>query len=138
MNNEKILIIYFSLSGNTARVAKKLQKQLHADIYRLQPTTPYPDDYEGLVAVGEREKDQAIHPQIAGQLPDLAQYTEVYIGYPIWWSRPPMIIHSLFDQYDLTGKKIIPFATSASTPLADTLAEMSALAKSARATLITK
>ncbi|MCH4172169.1 MAG: hypothetical protein LKF36_13175 [Lactobacillus sp.] len=136
MTSEKALIIYFSVSGNTKRAAEKLQQQTGADIYRLQPATPYPDDYDGVIAVGEKEKDNNIHPAIKGKLPNLAQYSKVYIGYPIWWQRPPMLIDSLFDQCDLTGKQIVAFATSAETPLADTLSEIKKLATAAGATLV--
>lgn len=134
--SKKSLIIYFTLSGNTQAAAQQLQQEIAADLYRLQPSEPYSANYDEIVARGEQEKDQGIEPAIAGALPDLAQYDRIYIGYPIWWSRPPMIIHSLFAQADFSGKQVTPFATSASTPLSATLSEMSKLIQAAGATLI--
>lgn len=136
--SKKSLIIYFSLSGNTQTAAQHLQQEITADLYQLQPSEPYSANYDEIVARGEQEKDQGIEPAIAGALPDLAQYDHIYIGYPIWWSRPPMIIHSLFAQADFKGKQITPFATSASTPLSATLAEMTELIQAAGATFVEK
>lgn len=134
----KELIIYFSLSGTTKKAALNLQKKLNADIYQLQAEKPYPSDYDGIVAVAQNEKDKQVHPELKKPLPDLTRYDKVYVGYPTWWSQPPMIIHSLFDQVNFTGKKVMAFATSASTPLTDTLDTFSDLAENAGAILFEK
>ncbi|WP_226997975.1 flavodoxin [Pediococcus damnosus] len=128
--------MYFSVSGNTKAAALNLQQQLHADIYRLQPEKAYPDDYDSLVPVAQNEKDSQSHPKLREPLPDLSQYTKIYVGYPTWWSQPPMIIHSLFEQVDFRGKTVTAFATSGSTPLKDTLATMTNLVKNAGGTLV--
>ena len=135
MAQSKTLIIYFSLSGNTKRAAEQLQRKLGADLYRLEPVQPYPQDYQEIITVGEAEKDHDRHPAIKQDWPDLSQYDEIAVGYPIWWGQPPMIIHSSFEQADFKGKTIMPFATSSSTPLSATLTVMRQLTRTAGATL---
>jgi flavodoxin len=134
--DEGSLIIYFSLTGNTKSAAEKLQKKTGAAIYQLQPEKPYPTDYNGIVAACEKEKDNQIHPKLGGNLPDFNQYSKIYVGYPTWWSQPPMIIHSLFEQGNFTGKEVVAFSTSASTPLADTVDVIQKLAKENGATFV--
>lgn len=129
--SKKSLIIYFSLSGKTQQAAMQLQQKTAADLYQLQPVEPYSTNYDDIVTRGEKEKDQEIMPAISGELPDFTQYDRIYVGYPNWWDRPPMIIHTLFAQPDFTRKQVIPFATSASSPLSATMAEMKKLIESA-------
>lgn len=132
----KSLIIYFSLSGKTRQAAKQLQQKTAADLYELQPAEPYPTNYDDIIARGEKEKDQELMPAISGKLPDVTQYDRIYVGYPIWWDRPPMIIHTLFTQAEFTGKQVTVFATSATSHLATTLAEMKKLIETAGGTLV--
>ncbi|MDV7718925.1 hypothetical protein GA840_03550 [Pediococcus ethanolidurans] len=136
MTAKRSLIIYFSVSGNTKKAAEKLQQKVGADIFQLQPAVPYPTSYDGLVSAGQNEKDHQIHPKLGNPLPNLSKYSKIYVGYPTWWSQPPMIIHSLFEQVDFTGKEIVAFSTSASTPLADTIDVIEKLAKKNGATLV--
>lgn len=132
----KSLIIYFSLSGKTQQVAKQLQQKTAADLYELQPAEPYPTNYDDIVVRGEKEKDQELRPAISGDLPDLSQYERIYVGYPNWWDRPPMIIHTLFTQADFTGKQVTPFVTSYSSPSSAIMAEMKKLIETAGGTLV--
>lgn len=132
----KSLIIYFSLSGKTRQVATQLQQKTAADLYELQPAEPYPTNYDDIVARGEKEKDQELRPAISGDLPDLSQYERIYVGYPNWWDRPPMIIHTLFAQADFTVKQVTPFVTSYSSPSSTTMAEMKKLIETAGGTLV--
>ncbi|WP_412990154.1 flavodoxin [Pediococcus siamensis] len=135
MNQGKALIIYFSLTGNTRRAAEKLQKKTGADLYQLQPATPYPSDYDGIVAAGEYEKDHHIHPRLGGKLPELASYDKIYVGYPTWWAQPPMIIHSLFEVLSFQDKVVVPFSTSVSTPLSETISVIEKLVQKSGGTL---
>ena len=112
MAQSKTLIIYFSLSGNTTRAAEQLQRKLGADLYRLEPVQPYPQDYQEIITVGEAEKDHDRHPAIKQDWPDLSQYDEIAVGYPIWWGEAPRIISTCMESYDFSGKTVIPFCTS--------------------------
>lgn len=115
-NNGKTLIVYFSLTGTTKKAAQYIQKQTDADLVRLQPAKPY-GDYDSAAKRGDRERRNNIHPALATKINNFSKYQTVFVGYPTWWSRPPMIIHTLFDKYDFKGKTVIPFTTSMSTPI---------------------
>ena len=129
------LIIYFSMSGTTEAAAQQIQKATGADIVRLQRATPYPRDYSDYTKVADYERQHHIHPAIMPTIPNLAKYQLVLIGYPAWWSQPPMVIRTLFDDYDFRGKTIIPFMTSMSTSMQDSMPTMCRLAKQAGATI---
>ncbi|GFZ27774.1 flavodoxin [Lactobacillus corticis] len=114
--NSKTLILYFSLSGTTKGAAEYIHKQTGADMIRLHPKTPY-KGYDNAASRGDRERRRNIHPALATKIPNFSKYTTVLIGYPTWWQRPPMLIHTLFDDYNFKGKTVIPFTTSMSTPI---------------------
>lgn len=114
--NSKVLIVYFSLTGTTKDAAEYIQKQTGADMIRLKPAKAY-GDYDSAAKRGDRERRNNIHPALATKLPNLSKYNTILIGYPTWWQRPPMLIHTLFDNYNFKNKTIIPFTTSMSTPI---------------------
>ncbi len=114
--NNKTLIVYFSLTGTTKDAAQYIKKETGADIIRLRPVKDY-GDYDSAARRGDRERRNNIHPALATNIPNFSKYQTVLIGYPTWWSRPPMIIHTLFDKYDFSGKTVVPFTTSMSTPI---------------------
>ncbi len=115
-SNNKTLIVYFSLSGTTKSAAQYIQRQTGADMVRIRPTKAY-GNYDSAVKRGERELRNNIHPALVTRIPNFSKYNTVLIGYPTWWQRPPMLIHTLFDKYNFSGKTVIPFTTSMSTPL---------------------
>lgn len=126
-NANKSLIVFFSQTGTTERVAKEIQQQTGADLFRILNTTPYPDDYNTLSDQAQSEQENNARPTITGTVSDMAQYKVVYVGFPIWWGDMPMILYSFFDAYDLSGKTIIPFVTSGGSGFANTLSAMKSL-----------
>lgn len=128
-NGNRTLIIYFSMSGTTKVAAEEIQHDTGADIVRLQRAKPYPKGYDNYARVADRERRYKIHPVIKHNIPDLSKYDTVLVGFPTWWQQPPMVIHSLFEDYDFSGKTIIPFTTSMSTPMKDSMPTMRRLAK---------
>jgi len=129
------VVIYFSVSKTTERAAQTLAKLLGADIAPLEPVTPYSDQYDQIVARGEREKDQALRPAIKPLPVNLKAYHTVYLGFPTWWANPPMVMTTFFETNDLAGKQIVPFTTSMSSTIADSQAVLQQLANAAGATL---
>lgn len=119
-----ILVAYFSASGVTARVAKELAHAAGAELYEIVPETPYTKADLNWMDQNARStvemKDPASRPAIAGTLPDLAGCDVLFIGFPIWWYVAPTIINTFLEHYDLTGKTIIPFATSGGSGMGDT------------------
>ncbi len=112
----KKLVAYFSASGVTAQVAKTLAGAIGADIYEIKPATPYTKadlDWRDLHSRSSVEmNDPTSRPAIAGEPCSLAGYDAVFVGFPIWWYTAPTIIHTFLESCDLTGKTIVPFATS--------------------------
>ncbi|KRN28690.1 flavodoxin [Lactobacillus selangorensis] len=115
--SKKSLILYFSTSGNTKKAAEKLQQDTGAKLVRIEPVKAYPADYDGTVKMARQQLKKKRHPAIKTKIPDLDKYDTIYIGFPTWWQQPPMIIHTLFDQENFSGKTIVPFTTSMSTPI---------------------
>lgn len=133
--NSKALILYFSLTGNTAKAAKTVQALTGAAIEEIRPVKPYARDYAGATARGEKEKDGNIHPAMVPLKSDLSQYTTIYLGFPTWWAQPPMIIQTLADQTALAGKVIVPFTTSGGSAIADSEQALDVLAQRSGAAL---
>lgn len=110
-NNEAI-VAYFSWSGNTENVAKEIQLQTGADIFEIKPEQPYTDHYDDLLDIAEQEKSEEAIINIEGVITDFETYHTIYLGYPIWWADMPMIVDTFLDDYDMSGKTVIPFCTS--------------------------
>lgn len=114
--NNKILIAYFSCSGNTRAAAEKIARATGGDLYEIKPQEPYTaadlnwHDRSSRSSVEMR--NPASRPAIAGPLPDLRPYETLFIGFPVWWYVAPTIINTFLESSDIGGKHIIPFATS--------------------------
>lgn len=117
------------MTGHTKTAAQQIQQDTGADIVRLRPAKAYPTNSNQLSQVASHERKHNIHPAIKHNLPNLSKYNTVLIGFPTWSGRPPMIIHSLFDAYNFSGKTIIPFTTSSYTPMSSSMPTMRKLAK---------
>ena len=110
------LVAYFSASGITAKVAKKLAEAIGAELYEICPKAPYSRvdlDWTNKQSRSSVEmNDKSCRPKLLDTAAPVAAADVVFIGYPVWWYREPSIIDSFLDAYDFTGKKIILFATS--------------------------
>lgn len=117
------LVIYFSRTGeqyvvgvidkgNTAIVAEMIAEQTGADLFEVLPEDDhYPMTYDALTDVAKQEQNDNARPAYSGELPDLGGYSTIYIGAPVWWGDWPMIMYTVFENNDFTGKKLIPFST---------------------------
>ena len=110
------LVAYFSASGNTAALAEKLAKAAGADLYEIKPAVPYTREDLNWQNKQSRSSvemsDHSSRPALADTMANAAAYDTIYIGFPVWWYIAPTIINSFLESYDLSGKKIILFATS--------------------------
>ncbi len=113
---KKILVAYFSANGTTAEVAIKLANSVGADTHEIIPLIPYTKEDLDWTNPRSRSitemKDKSYHPQIENRIENMEQYDIIFIGFPIWDYSVPTIIHTFLEQYNLSGKTIIPFATS--------------------------
>ena len=107
--NGKVLVAYFSWGGTTRKVAQAIQQKTGGEI---KTEKPYPTDYHATIDIGKKEKEDNVRPKLAGPLPDMKQYDVILLGYPIWWYIEPMAVKTFVEAQDLSGKTILPFATS--------------------------
>lgn len=118
------LVAYFSASGVTAKVAEKLSEAIGADLYAIEPEVPYTKadlDWMDKKSRSTIEMNNpASRPAIAGKRDNMNDYDTVFVGFPIWWYVAPTIINTFLESYDLTGKTIIPFATSGGSDIGKT------------------
>ena len=110
----KTLIVYFSWSSNTERMANTIKEQTGGDLLELIPATAYPTDYTACTEVALAERDNNARPAIQNLPASIDEYDTILIGYPIWWHTAPMIIGTFLESYDLTGIDVYPFTQSAS------------------------
>ncbi len=112
----KALVTYFSASGVTAKLAKRLAEAIQAPVYEIKPAQPYTRadlDWTNKQSRSTLEMlDKSCRPELADRNAPVAEADVVFIGYPVWWYREPSIIDSFLAAYDFTGKKIVLFATS--------------------------
>lgn len=130
LDDSHILVAYFSMAGeqyevgliekgNTEIVAEMIAEATGADIFPIQPVTPYPDTYDELLEISQQESMND-PPEIAETVENMEQYDTVFIGYPIWWGDIPAIVAGFLGDYDLSGKTVIPFCTHAGSGLGQT------------------
>jgi flavodoxin len=138
---KKLLIVYFTLPesggvdavsgssrqvvngqvrGSTVIIAEMIQKQTGGDLFVIETVQTYPGEHRPLLDMTQNEQKQNIHPALKTHINKLAQYDTIFIGYPIWWYTLPMPLHSFFDEYDFSGKTIIPFSTHGGSRLSGT------------------
>ena len=132
----KKLVAYFSASGTTAKVAKKMAETIGADLFEIKPEIPYSGADLNWQNKNSRSSvemnDRSSRPAIAVKAADMPQYDVVFVGFPVWWYREPSIIDTFMESYDFAGKTVIPFATSGGSGLGDSAANMQKLAKGAK------
>ncbi|WP_410511210.1 flavodoxin [Paenibacillus sp. BR2-3] len=130
--NGKILIAYFTMPksdgvdavasasrvvkdgevlGNTQFIAQAIQKTVGGDLFAIETVQEYPGDHDELVDFAEREQDEKVRPELSTHVEKMDDYDVILLGYPNWWADLPMPLYSFLEEYDLSGKKIIPFAT---------------------------
>ena len=110
---KKSLVLYFSVYGSTETFAREIAHQTGADLLEIIPETPYDNNrnhYNALARLAKKEHDENKRPFIKNKI-NLNGYDTVFIGYPMWWYTFPMIIYTLLESYDFSGKTVIPFNT---------------------------
>lgn len=150
-NTEKSLVVYFSMPettnpdnmtteednstvvingevlGNTQYMAQVIQNTIGADIFRIEPKTPYPTNHETLVDLALEEQNQNARPELLNAINNLEEYDTIFIGYPTWWSDMPMILYTFFEQYDFSDKTIITFNTHGGSGFSRTISTIQEL-----------
>ena len=106
-----ILIAYFSWGGNTRGIAEEIQRQTGADLFEIQPAEPYSSDYNTVLDQAQRDQNAQARPELSAHVENMEQYDTIILGYPNWWASIPMPIASFLEEYDFSGKTILPFCS---------------------------
>lgn len=107
----KVLVAYFSRSGNTRVVAGLLQRAQQADLFEIRLANAYPEDYLKTVEQARQERDSSIEPELATHVANMPNYDVVFLGFPIWGETTPPVIRSFLSTHDLADKIVVPFIT---------------------------
>ena len=126
MEKKKVLVMYFSATGTTRQVAKQIAKIADADICEIAPAKPYSStdfDWTNKQSRSSLEMNNPMaRPEIKALSVDVSKYDYIFLGYPIWWDLAPRTVNSFIETADLAGKTVIPFATSGSSTIANSVA----------------
>lgn len=106
-----VLVAYFSWSGNGQQMARWISEETGGDLFRIIPAESYGEDYNTCADRAKEELDNEIRPELSSHIDAdiMAQYDVIYVGFPVWWYDLPMPVWTFLEEYDLSGKTIIPF-----------------------------
>ncbi len=107
--------------GNTETLARMIQEYLGGELFSIQTVQDYPVDYDTLIDQGGEEKNREARPELESHVEDMDKYDVVFLGFPNWWYDMPMPVYSFLEEYDFSGKTVIPFATSAGSGFSGTI-----------------
>lgn len=110
-NSKKILVTYFSYSGNTAEMATQIKNATGGDIFVIQPVKSYPAEYQAVTEQAKREINSGLKPAIIAKVENIDAYDVIFVGSPSWWSTIAPPVATFLSSYDLSGKTIVPFIT---------------------------
>jgi flavodoxin len=108
---KKVLVAYFSHTGNTEVIANKIHESVGGDIFKIVTVDPYPTNYMAVVNQAKKEQEENYRPKLKSKVENMDSYNVIFIGYPDWWGTMPMAVFTFLEQYDFSGKTIIPFCT---------------------------
>ncbi len=128
----KVLIAFFSWGGNTRGIAEEIQSQTGADLFEIELVTPYSTDYNTVLMEAQRDQNRQARPKIKNKVENFEQYDTILLGYPNWWASIPMPIASFLEEYDFSGKTIIPFCSHGGGRFGQSLTAITKLAPNAR------
>ena len=127
----KTLIAFFSWGGNTRGIAHEIQSQTGADIFEIELVNPYSDDYNTVLDQAQHDQNIQVRPEIKNKVEDFEQYDTIILGYPNWWASIPMPIATFLEEYDFSGKTIIPFCSHGGGRFGQSLTAIAKLAPNA-------
>lgn len=116
-----------ALYGNTQYVAALIQQATGGDLLLIETEEKYPADYDETDQLGGKENRERSRPTLASHVDDIADYDRIYLGYPNWYYDMPMAVYAFLEEYDLSGKTIIPFVTSGGSGFSKSISEIQSL-----------
>lgn len=126
-DGKKILIVYYSRTGNTRAVAQHIQTQIGGDLVELHTVTPYPNAYRATTEQAKKELQTGYKPPLKTRVDNIAAYDVVFVGSPNWWGTIAAPLKTFLSDYDLSGKTVIPFITHEGSALGQSVADVKSL-----------
>ncbi len=131
MGSKKIMVVYFSHSGNTRALANHIHKSVGGDIFEIQSVEPYPRDYDACVQQAKQELNSGYKPPLKTRIENITSYDVVFVGYPIWWGTIPAPVRTFLSEYDFSAKTLAPFCTHEGTGLGRSVTDVTRLCPTA-------
>ncbi len=128
-NAPKVLIAYYSYSGNTKEVAAAIQKQTGGDLFEIKAEGTYPESYREMSRQVQQELRDGFRPRLTAVVDDISRYDVIFIGSPVWWGTVTPQVSSFLESHDLAGKTVIPFITHGGGGAANTIRDMTAICR---------
>lgn len=120
------------LHGATEYVAKIIADVAGADLFQVKTVHTYPGSHKELVDYAKKEADSKTYPKMSSKINNFADYDVIFVGYPNWWYDMPMVIYTLFNEYDFSGKTIVPFCTHGGSGFSQSVQTIGQLEKNAK------
>lgn len=125
----KILIAYYSYSGNTKEVAEAIHEKIGGDLFEIKTEGTYPEEYRPMTLQAKEEIQENYRPKLTNSVADIEKYDIIFVGSPNWWGTITPQVSSFIESYDLKGKNVIPFITHGGGGVQNTITDMTAQCK---------
>ena len=129
MEDKKILVAYYSYSGNTKDVAETIHEKVGGNIFEIKTEGTYPASYRPMTEQAKKEIADGYRPKLTTSVKNIAQYDVIFLGSPDWWGTITPQVSSFIETYDLSGKKVIPFITNGGGGVQKTISDMTSQCK---------
>ena len=120
----KILVAYYSYSGNTKEVAEAIHAKVGGDLFEIKTEGTYPEEYRAMTTQAQKEIQAGYRPKLISEVADISQYNIVFLGSPNWWGTITPQVSSFLEKYDLSGKTVVPFITHGGGGQQNTIADI--------------
>lgn len=124
---ERVLIAYFSLSGNTRLIARDIQNLVGGDLFEIKTVRQYGPDFDAAVEQAREDLRTNARPELVSKVTNMQAYDVVFVGFPNWVGTMPMAVYSFLEQHNFTGKKIVPFCTHGTSGVGNTVSDLKKL-----------
>lgn len=127
VSSPRILVAYFSMSGNTRLIAQDIQRMTGGDIFEIKAVGEYGPDFDSAVEQAREESRNGARPELRAKVADMQDYDVVFVGFPNWVGTMPMAVFSFLEQHDFTGKILVPFCTHGTGGIGNTISDLKKL-----------
>lgn len=132
IKGKKVLVVYFSHSGNTRGIARQIHAIVGGDIVEIKTVKPYIKDFDALVEQAGQELKSGYKPPITTKVKNMKAYDVIFIGFPSWWATYPAPVKTFLSENRMRGKTIAPFCTHEGSGLGSSVKDMSKLCPRAK------